>query len=511
MSWDLTVELPSASSGKSGTRAPPGDARVTKDILARHPLAALLVLAFTAGPATAFGSAEFDVRPILEVSLDGTLGQLRAAPVTLGSGQPRAFVVAYGEDFDVDPYHEMFFYPEGTLKLAVITEDGEILWSKDRGRGVVPWMWFTPFFPFDLDDDGVDEIWFVNNPDPDHPLALSKYRLERLDPGSGQSLGDRPWPRASGGQSISHTYRNFILGGYVQDEPVLVTAQGTYGPMAIQAWNRDGSSRWVKKIGRGDPGARGSHRSPIADMNGDGVQEMLWGERLIELDQGREIFCADCARWQQHSDIIQPFLDRDSGRWYVYTAREKDVNLAPRVVVYDERGEIAWSDIERGHMDMGWVARSGPGELTAMAIRIQSKALGPGGRTHRELDEFAFDALTGDPRQLPFSTYRTVPVDLDGDGIHELVYGGPGADGRVIDWDGKTIATVSGTVAMASKFLDHPGEQLLVFHTDGTLEVWADLNAQDGDPARERYADPLYRANQRLTGVGSNLTNLGGL
>lgn len=478
--------------------------------LVRQRLALLLALVCAAASVTV-NADEYDLQPVLEVSLDARLGQLRAAPVALGADQPRGIVLAYGEDFDVDPYHEMFFYPEGTLKLAVMTEDGEVLWRKDLGRGVVPGMWFTPFFPFDMDGDGVDEIWFVNNPDQDHPLALSEYRLERLDAWSGESLGDRSWPRAAGGQTISHTYRNFILGGHVHGEPILLTAQGTYGPMAIQAWNPDGSLRWVKKIGRNDPGARGSHRSPVADMNGDGVQELLWGERLIELDEGREIFCADCTRWQQHSDVIQPFLDRESGQWYVFTTREKDVNQAPRVVTYDDQGEIVWSDLDSGHIDMGWVARSAPGELTATAIRIQSKSLGPGGRIHENLEEFAYDAVTGTPKQLPFSTYHTVPVDLDGDGVHELVYGGPGGDGRVIDWDGKAVANVGGTVAMASKFLDHPGEQLLVFHPDGTLQVWADLNAEDGEAARTRYEEPLYRANQRLTGVGSNLSNLGGL
>ena len=42
-------------------------------------------------------------------------------------------------------------------------------------------------------EDGVDEIWFVNNSDPVHPLAISKYRLDRLDALTGKTLGDREW------------------------------------------------------------------------------------------------------------------------------------------------------------------------------------------------------------------------------------------------------------------------------------------------------------------------------
>ena len=41
-------------------------------------------------------------------------------------------------------------------------------------------MWFCPVFPFDLDGDGADEIWFVDNVDSDHPLSLRGQRLARL-------------------------------------------------------------------------------------------------------------------------------------------------------------------------------------------------------------------------------------------------------------------------------------------------------------------------------------------
>src|SRR5688572_30046228 len=113
------------------------------------------------------------LEPILQLNLGQTVGQLRAAPVNLGEGAPKAFLVAYGADFDVDPYDEMFFFPTDTLKIALWTTEGERLWERDLGRGVVPGMWFVPVFPFDLDGDGRDEIYFVNNTNPQHPLSLN--------------------------------------------------------------------------------------------------------------------------------------------------------------------------------------------------------------------------------------------------------------------------------------------------------------------------------------------------
>ena len=455
---------------------------------------------------------QIDLRPVMEVGLGQQVGQLRAAPVELGGGQPKAVVAAYCADFDVDPYIEMFFFPGDTLKLALITEDGRILWRRDLGRGVVPGMWFCPVLPFDLDGDGVDEIWFVNNVDPDHPLGVSHYCLERVDARTGKTTGQWPWPDLGGQQTLSATFRNFALGGRVRGEPVLVTAQGTYGSMFLQGWRPDMRPRWELTIDKDQPGARGSHMCPITDLDQDGVEEVMWGERCIELDTGTERFCADRNVYGGHSDIIQPVFDRTGDRWFLYTCRESDRDASPRVVLFDAAGNRLWGDVETGHMDMGWVARLGDGgRQVAMAIRIGHKTCGPTGRFHEGMEEFTYDALTGEKRPLGFSVYRTLPVDLDGDGYHELVRGVPGGDGEVLDRQGRTWGTVRGTVAMASKFLDRPGEQVLAFERDGTLRAWADGNARDGEDAMARYAHPFYKANQRLTSSGSNLCALGGL
>jgi hypothetical protein len=165
---------------------------------------------------------------LLEISLGSSIGQLRAMPVRLGEGAPKAFLAVYCADFDDDPYIEMFFFPTDTLKI-----------------------------------------------------------------------------------------RNSIFGGYANGEPVLVTAQGTYGDMFLQGWRPDMNLRWEHRIGKDDPGARGSHMCAIADMDQDGVQEVLWGERCIELSAGRECFCADRDTYRGHSDVAQPILDCENEQWFV--------------------------------------------------------------------------------------------------------------------------------------------------------------------------------------------------
>ena len=456
-------------------------------------------------------SLELDV--LLEFSVGSPLGQLRAMPVRLGHGAPRAFLLAYCADFEDDPYVEMFFFPTDTLKLMLVTEQGEVLWRRELGRGVVPGIWFCPVFAFDLDGDDVDEIWFVNNLDQNHPLGLSSYRLERLDAQTGETTGQWPWPNPAGHtQSLSHTFRNFILGGHVRGEPVLVTGQGTYGDMFLQGWRPEMSPRWECHIAKSEPGARGSHMCAIADLDGDGVEEVLWGERCLELDTGKELFCADRDVYKGHSDIVQPVLDRSGNRWLLYTCRENDPQATPRVVGFDAGGRRLWGHVDEGHIDMGWVARLGNNfEPVAMAIRIGHKTCGPDGRFHFERDEFVFNPLNGEPYTLPFSVYGTLPVDLNGDGYHELVRGIPGQNGEVLDRHGQTLGHIGGTVAMLSHFMTQPGEQILAHYPDGTVRVWGDRRAEDNEAALARYAHPFYTANQRLTGVGYNLPNLGGL
>ncbi|MFE5324360.1 hypothetical protein ACFQ88_37485 [Paenibacillus sp. NPDC056579] len=449
---------------------------------------------------------------VLELPLGQKLGQLRCCPVQLGS-RNRAFLATYGADFDVDPSVNMFYYPSDTLKMMLFTDQGEVLWKRDLGRAVVPGIWFCPVYPFDLDGDGIDELWFVNNLNETHPFCVGQYRLERIDAITGQTTGQWPWNNDGGKEEpLSCTFRNFILGGYVHGEPVLITAQGTYWSMHLQAWSPDMTERWRIDIGKDDPGARGSHITPILDINGDGVDELLWGERCIELDTGKELFCADRDVYRGHSDVVQPILDRATGRWSIFTVRESDPQATPRVVMFDDQGRRLWGDVDEGHIDIGWAARILDDRSHAtMAIRIGAKTCGPDGRFHQNMDEFTYEAGSGRAYAVPFSVYRTIPVDINGDGYHELVRGMPGGDGSLFDRHGRMLGNVGGTVAMASRFLDLPGEQLLSFRPDGTVQMWADRNAEDGPAAAERYAHPYYRSCQRAYGVGYNLYIISGL
>lgn len=448
---------------------------------------------------------------VLEVDVGSSIGQCRAMPVSLGSGKPEGILAVYGADFDVDPYVEMFFFPTDTLKMVLFDQEGKILWRRDLGRGVVPGIWFCPVYTFDLDGDGVDEIWYVNNVNADHQVSVRGLRLERIDAASGATTGQWPWCYRNAYEQLGG-HRHFIGGAYVNNSPVLFTATGTYHDMHLFGWNPDMSMRWEYTVGRDDPGARGSHMLTFVDINHDGIDEVMWGERCVSMDTGEELFCCDRDSYRGHSDIIQPFVDYDSGAWHIFTCREQDPQASPRIACYDSSGSRIWGHVDRGHIDMGWVARIGDSfGMIASGIRIGKKTCGPDGRHHESMDEFTYDALTGEPVDLGFETYRTIPVDIDGDGYHELVRGRASGNGEVIDRHGSHIADLGAAVAMNHKFMDLPGEQLLAYYPDGKLRVWADTNARDSEEALARYNHPYYRTNRHNSGVGYNLMCLGGL
>lgn len=438
-----------------------------------------------------------------DLDFGGPLGQFRSAPVELGDGAPRGFVAVYSEEGNIDPHHPNIRWPKDNLKLAVFDEIGKVHWRRELGRAVVPGTWYVPVLPFDLDGDGTDEIWFVNNTSPDRPFAPNGYRLERLDARTGETTGQWPWPRPEQNQMVGRLFRNFIIGGYAHGKPVLITAQGTYGPMALQAWNSDLTSRWQYKIGATDPGARGSHMTPVIDLDHDGVDEILWGERVIRVDTGEEVVCADRDVWAGHSDTILPLHDRTANRYSIFTTREKDPAVAPRVVLYDDAGNRKWGDVEFGHIHRGWLARIGPDHTpVAMAMRV--------GEHHRPLDTFYYEAFTGRRVSMGDDLQRATPVDLTGDGAHEFVFSrGDGVE--IVSRHDYDIVNLPGTVVMVAKLLDFPGEHVLTYTKDGRISIWVDANAVDGEVARARYAHPYYRLNRKFTAVGYNRVLLSGM
>lgn len=464
---------------------------------------------------SSFSSSAQKIEPVvlMEFHTGTPIGGMRAIPIALSPDED-AILISYSESSFTDPYEEMFFFPGNTLKFVLIDLNGNELWRKDLGRGVIPGNWFTPVYTFDLDNDGTDEIYFVNNTNPDHPFSRARV-LEQLDARTGETLNQIPWKFLGYNMSLSHRFRYFISGGIVDRQPVLVTATGTYSDMNLQCWNSDFSLRWELDIPADKEGSRGSHMMPVVDIDGDGNDEIMVGERCINLDTGEYKFIADQGKWWGHSDLVQPVWNYDEGKWYIMTNRETG-GFSPRIILFNNKGERVWSDLDEGHMDMGWCANLGPnGESVTMSIKILGKTAGPDGVSRTNYSEHVYETFTGKKINPPYPVFSTLPVDLNGDGIHELVRArGNQGCGNIYDNKGNILGNVGdeGIVEMVSKFLDLPGEQILVYYPDGTIKVFGDRNAKDSPRALKRYSSPFYQKNMKLVGQSNTLKPvLGGL
>ncbi|MGI6690979.1 MAG: hypothetical protein ACOX63_09140 [Christensenellales bacterium] len=460
-----------------------------------------------------------EIKCIQEYNLGQKLGQVRSVPVSLGK-KGEGVLFAYSAHPNLDPWEEAFNFPTDTLKFAMFTRDGECLWVRDLGVAVIPGIWYTPFLSFDLDCDGIDEIWFVNNKNDEAPFSLNGRVLERFDPLTGETTGQWPWPKTTARETMSHMYRFFIAGGYVHGTPVLLTCQGTYGDMYLQAYNTGMEKRWEIKIAEDEPGARSSHVCPVIDFNNDGIDEIFWGERLLSLDDGHEVFCCDRERFRGHSDIIIPFKSRADGKLYIYTCREGgEVSGQQRVWLYDEYGEPVWHAVDSGHMHFGWVAnmREDYGKI-AMAMRLNRVVI-DGYMREATPDSFYFDALTGEPVEwtLPGKGADYMPLDFDGDGYHEFfcksdeLAGGskPVYPGWVIDRFGNKLSFVGGEQVRSGKiFNDIPGDQMMQFYgEEGVVRVWGCPDTVESDVYKDRHSTPFHQFNQHLMGTGYNHIN----
>jgi len=151
------------------------------------------------------------------------------------------------------------------------------------------------------------------------------------------------------------------------------------------------------------------------------------------------------------------------------------------------------------------------GEPVVLGVKVGEKIRTAEGEHRTKVVEYTYEAFSGRKIDLGFNVYTTIPVDLNGDGIHELVKGYFEGDGTVMDNTGKALGNVGGMTAMASKFTRLPGEQILSYSKDGTITIWADRNAKDSEAAKKRYNHPFYRVNRYQTGNGYNLFTLGGI
>jgi len=186
-----------------------------------------------------------------------------------------------------------------TFKFEAYKSDGTFMWRKDLGWSIQLGIWFSPFYVYDLDGDGKAEI-AVKTSEGDHRdkngqvLAGPEY-LSIWNGETGEEIARTEWiPRGQpsdwGDYSGNRMNRNMMGVAYLDGKtPSVVIFRGTYGLMKAEAFFlRDRKLQqvwsWTNEKAGWRYQGQGQHAVHIADIDGDGFDEILNGSVAINND-----------------------------------------------------------------------------------------------------------------------------------------------------------------------------------------------------------------------------------
>jgi rhamnogalacturonan endolyase len=245
---------------------------------------------------------------------------------------------------------EMSRDPGVPIELEAFTSYGRSLWRR-------PLAWHdhafgsannVPVVVWDLDGNGKAEV-IARLQDDD------KMYVAVLDGMSGRVLRKAPWADMATDFSKSSTRIHMAIAYLNGKTPSVITQTGLYENEIFEAFDVELNKLW-RWESFGDTSGSGSHHIDIADVDGDGKDEVFDGTTVLNGD-GK-------VRWsiyREHPDIVQikRILPGTKAR-QVYYAVESSVH-AGVYVVDAASGKIIWKsnredDPRWEHAHRGWAA-----------------------------------------------------------------------------------------------------------------------------------------------------------
>lgn len=237
--------------------------------------------------------------------------------------------------------------------LRAVSDSGDTLWDADcrlPARG----SWdrsanHVPFACWDLDGDGRTEVIYHDGGDAWPDLDAESFyeagregeRLVIADAETGEIKRTAKWPGVKG--------RIMLTVGHVRgigESASVVVLDETYGDVTVTAV--DGAT--AETLWRVDQARPAGHNLDVADIDGDGVQEVIVGGICYNGDGS--------IRWEAeefgHTDMSKPAnVDPDRPGleiWYLVESHN------PGVYLVDRHGKTIWKEPYR-HAHFGWIAR----------------------------------------------------------------------------------------------------------------------------------------------------------
>jgi len=283
----------------------------------------------------------------------------------------------------------------------------------------------VPVNVYDLDGDGKAEIIV-------RIQEGEQVYLGILDGLSGRLLRKTPWPPMLTDFAKSSTRIHLSIAHLDGKHPAIVTQTGLYENELLVAFDADLNRLWEFRSTAETSGS-GSHHLDIADVDGDGKDEVFNGTTCLNADGS--------LRWSMyrgHPDIvaIRDFLPQHPGLEVFYVV-ESSIHAGVYLVDAD-RGKILWKinredDPRWVHGHVGWAA-----DIFDGSPGIECFANREG---HEGKDTVLLSA-EGRILREPFANLYT-PVEWDGDATRELL----SRDGsQVGNFDGQTVVPIPAAV-----------------------------------------------------------------
>lgn len=267
--------------------------------------------------------------------------------------------------------------------------DGTLLWTINLGKNIREGAHYTQFMVYDLDGDGKAEIamktadgtidgkgkvigdstkdWrnkdgkILDGPEyftifsgvTGAAMATTDYIPARGDIGAWGGRGGNGGNDKNGNRVDRFLACVAYLDGV---HPSVVMCRGYYGRSVLAAWDyRNGklTSRWVfdSKDGENPYSGMGYHTVSVADVDGDGKDEIVYGSMCVD-DDGKGLYTTGL----RHGDALH-VSDLDPARpgMEVYGIHEiEEKTIGPGTALFDAKtGQVLWTsdrdkDVGRG-------------------------------------------------------------------------------------------------------------------------------------------------------------------
>lgn len=406
--------------------------------------------------------------------------------------------------------------------------DGTFLWEINLGKNIREGAHYTQFMVYDLDGDGIaefacktadgtvdgagkvigdatkdyrdengkilegPEFFTIFSGKTGQALATTNYIPSRGNIGAWGGRGGNGKNDSSGNRVDRFTSCIAYLDGI---HPSVVMCRGYYGRTVLAAWDwRNGklTSRWVfdTKDGRNPYSGMGNHNLTVADVDGDGKDEIIYGSMCVD-DNGKGLFTTGL----RHGDALHVSdLDPERPGLEVFGVHEiEEGTKGPGAALYDARtGKILWQgsedeDVGRGVAD----------NIDNTRVGAQMWWSGSNG-----LFDIKGHRIGEEPRSTNFLIY------WDDDFSRELL------DGNHIDkYNGKRLLTADGAIAnngtkatpaLSADILGDWREELILRSYDNqSLRIYTTTIPTD----HRNYTlmhDPQYRLSIAWQNVGYN-------